>query len=208
MPSVCRIGVLAAVGSLISTTVVAQGHPTVPIGLQAGFVFSRFGGADVQNPKVQFGFAAGVSMSLGLGRYLAIRPELLYAEKGVRFSGDDGSSSLKMSYLELPALLVIRIPGIGRLTPEIYGGGAVGLRADCRQNITSGNTSLDQTCGSDVEPAPRRFDTSLVVGAGAEVERIRFGVRFAWGLTRLDPSDERLDIRNRALYLMAGTVFR
>ena len=206
MPSY-RAAILIGFGSLVATTLTAQGRP-IPIGLQAGFVFSRFGGADVQDPKVQFGFAAGGSLSLGLGRYLAIRPELLYAEKGVRFSSDAGSSSIKMGYLELPALLVIRIPGFRSFTPELYGGGAVGIRADCRQNITSGTTSLDQTCGSDTEPAPRRFDTSLLIGAGAEVERIRFGVRFAWGLTRLDPSDQRLDIRNRALYLMAGTVFR
>jgi len=171
--------------------------------------FSKVGGADVQDASAQLGFGAGVSMTLDLGPYLALRPELAYLEKGARFTGTGASNSVKLGYLELPVQLVLRLPfASGTVTPHLSGGGAVGFRFDCRQNITSGGTSVSQTCGSAEEPPPRRFDASLVFGAGVDVRRLRFGARFELGLTKLGRGDQAADVKNRTLYLLAGTSFR
>ncbi|HLG06981.1 MAG TPA: porin family protein, partial [Gemmatimonadales bacterium] len=149
------------------------------------------------------------AMTLDLGPYLALRPELAYVEKGVRFTGTGGSNSVRLGYLELPVQLALRLPlASGTVSPHLSGGGSVGFRLDCRQNIASGSTSVSQSCGGAEEPTPRRFEASLVFGAGVDVRRLRFGARFELGMTRLGRGAQAADIKNRTFYLLAGTSFR
>lgn len=195
---------------LASTGTAAQESRDSRIGVTAGVTFSKFGGQDAEGSKPQIGFAAGASLNWALGRFLAVEPQLLYALKGSRFSDASGSSSVLLGYLELPVVVMLRVPrtpGTRGVSPHIYAGGEIGYRIDCRLNTSSGGTAVSQTCGSLSEPPPRRLDGGLVFGAGVEIGRIRAGARFELGLTRLDSADPPNDIKNRSLFLLVGTRF-
>jgi len=178
-------------------------------GAIAALTLSKFGGQDAEGSKLQFGFAAGGTVTLSLTRNVALEPELLYVLRGSKFSSASGSSSVHIGYLELPVLLILRIPPSkpGGVSPNVYGGVAGGFRIDCRVKASSGSVEVIQTCGNQSEPPPRRLDAGLVFGAGVEIRRIRAGVRYELGMMKIHAGDPPNDIKNRTLFFLVGTSF-
>lgn len=84
------------------------------IGLKAGANISNI--YDTQGDEFQadakLGFAAGAFLTLPLTKYLAVQPELLFAQKGYQGSGSilgsDYSFSRTTSYIDVPVLLAFR----------------------------------------------------------------------------------------------------
>ncbi|MCE5330881.1 MAG: PorT family protein [Bacteroidales bacterium] len=64
----------------------------------------------------KLGFAAGAFLSLPLGRYLGIQPEILFSQKGFQGSGSilgsDYSFSRTTNYIDIPILLAIKPIGL------------------------------------------------------------------------------------------------
>jgi len=152
----CTAGATGVVLSgLLATPLPAQERQGGRFGVQVGITFSKFGGQDAEDARVQYGFAAGGFATLDLGRYVALQPELLYAQKGVRFTGPGGSSSILLGYLEVPLLLKLRLPasrGFSGVSPHVFGGASIGYRVDCRITLASGTSSISQTCGEEDLP--------------------------------------------------------
>ncbi len=198
---------LIAVLILLPASLMPQDPPRFRSGVSAAITFSKFSGEATENPRVQYGFGVGGFLGIGLTRHLAVQPEIQYVQKGARFRTETTRSSLSLGYLQLPVVVQVRIPVSGRVTPHLYGGAAVAYRVDCRLGVTSGNSSVNQPCSNLAEPPPRRWDSSAVFGAGADLGIFLVDVRFDLGLTRIGTTAGQEDIKNRTLYLMVGTGF-
>lgn len=86
----------------------------VMLGLKAGLNLSNVYDAKGQqfqsNPRL--GLAAGVFMTIPLGKYLGVQPELLFSQKGYQGSGSllgsNYSYSLTTNYLDVPVMLTFK----------------------------------------------------------------------------------------------------
>lgn len=182
-------------------------EPRYEFGANAAVTFSKFAGSDAQDPRVQYGFGVGAFLTLRLTRAIAVEPELQYVQKGTRFRTEDTKSSLQIGYLQLPLLVQLRLPN-GPIRPHVYGGIAAGYRIDCRLKVTTGTSSLDQSCRNLAEPPPRHGEVSAIVGAGVDAGVLLVGLRFDLGLTRIGSTPGQEDIKNRSLSLVVGSAFR
>jgi Outer membrane protein beta-barrel domain len=89
---------------------------------QSGFVFGVKGGANYSNQydsqnsdftaTSKFGFAAGAFLTIPLGQYLGVQPEILFSQKGFKASGKILTSPYDLTrttnYIDVPLLLTIK----------------------------------------------------------------------------------------------------
>lgn len=223
---------LAAALLLGATPLAAQGRaaaaPAARFGLLAGLNSATLAGENalVDGGKLDrhTGFVGGVYLEVPLGASgLAFRPELLYAQKGVRYrmsSFDpqfplDLRATVRLSYVEAPLLLQYTVPTAGRLRPQLYGGPALAVRTGCRfvvrveADTPAETTSIDcdnpgLAVGAD-GPGFRRLDVGGVVGGalafGAGGRALTVGARYTHGLRRIAAN---APLRNRAFAVYAS----
>jgi hypothetical protein len=197
-------------------------------GVLAGVGSATLGGDDVESPGRRTGFAGGVAVTRPFGAGgLALRPELLYVQKGARqreaFGGDFVDARLDLTYLELPVLLQYTVPTVGRVRPQLYAGPAAALRVGCRVRLRArfeGET-LDAAAacedagslGGDEEGLEgggdvRRFDVGAVVGGALTFplgsRSAAVGVRYTHGLATVASG---ADARNRAVLVYGAVEF-
>jgi len=189
------------------TPLAAQEESRYEFGANVAITLSKFGGSDAQDPRLQYGFGFGGFLTMHLTRNIALQPELQYVQKGTRYRTQDSKSSLALGYLQLPVLIQLRVP-VGTLRPQVYGGVAGGYRVDCRLNVTTGASSVSQSCSNLAEPPPKHPELSAIIGAGVDAGVLLVGLRFDLGLTRIGSTPGQDDIRNRTLSLVVGSAFR
>lgn len=177
-------------------------------GALAGLSLSKAGGTDIGGEsKLVTGTAVGAFVTMGVGRRLAIEPQLLMVEKGVKSEESGLTATVKLSYLQLPLLAKVRFPmdPEGRTAAFLFAGPAVAYRIGCRLKLAQAGNELNAGCDTDAEAdAVRSFDSSLIFGVGADFGRTTVSLRYDLGLTRLDQSADANDVKNRALILLAG----
>jgi hypothetical protein len=84
------------------------------VGLNYSNVYDTKGPGFYTDPK--FGLATGAFLSIPIGKYIGIQPEILFSQKGFRADGNiDGTPyafSRTTSYLDLPLLFAFKPSGI------------------------------------------------------------------------------------------------
>jgi len=104
---------------LIASTMSAQNAGSnssdqIHIGLKAGANYSNIYDSQGQkyNADGKLGFATGVFVSIPIGTYLGIQPELLFSQKGFKATssvlGSDVSLTRTTNYIDLPVFLAIK----------------------------------------------------------------------------------------------------
>ncbi len=237
-----RLSLLTA-AALVGAPLAAQpptqsAVPALRYGILAGLSSAtlNFGDAlDGEGEAADFDFGrrngllagAYLAVPVGAGSF-ALRPELLYVQKGGSFSTsfelDDATAAdldatIRLTYVELPLLLEYTVPTRGGVRPQLYVGPALAVRTGCRVGfrIAGGGESFSESSGCDgdddeaagLETAgPRRFDVAAVVGGAlafrAGGQTLTVGARYTHGFFEL--SDES-GLRNRAVAVHAGFEF-
>jgi hypothetical protein len=117
---------LLVISLSLSMSVLAT-DPGISIGIKAGANLSNIydsQSSDFQaDPKL--GFAAGGFLSIPIGNFLAVQPELLFSQRGIRGSGkivlSDYSFTRTTNHIDVPILLAIKpIPFITLLVGPQY----------------------------------------------------------------------------------------
>jgi len=105
---------LALVLALATVGMAQAADPTntFSLGLEAGANFSSLVGSDVSSTissslTNKLGFVGGAFLSLNFGSSFAIRPEVLYEQKGAAISGT--STTAELDYIEVPVLLKLSL---------------------------------------------------------------------------------------------------
>ena len=168
------------------------------------------------------GICAGGFLTFGVGTWLEIQPELLYAQRGAQYGvtvrdevGDssDGTMKWNINYLEIPVLARVVLPVAGRFVPGFYVGPALALKLAARGkgpcdallvDCEEVDEELDWVAGSDFLLV---FGTSFDVGMSKA--RFVIDVRYQVGLTAInDPVSSSVPkIKNRAFTVTAGYGF-
>jgi hypothetical protein len=92
------------------------------VGLKAGYNYANVYDADGENFKTdpKIGFAAGVFLTVPIGKYFGIQPEVLFSQKGFKASGTLLGNSYSLTrttnFIDVPLLLVVKpVPFIALL---------------------------------------------------------------------------------------------
>jgi hypothetical protein len=180
---------------MVSLSVLAQDK--LNTGLNIGYVSSTFIGSGIPHKDL-----APVSSAIigGYFRYrlndkFSIQPEIDFYTKGAKINTIDNLYEyVYLNYLEVPVLFVLRLRNEKKLQPIIIAGPALSI-----------NTGASGSRGylNDV----KRVDAGFITGAGIEVWKLSFQVRYDYCVVRFDKSSQDLNLRNSALSVLVGFNF-
>jgi len=189
------IGVLTGLLLLLSTTAQAQVLPK--FGVKAGLNYSTFNNADGAEYKA--GFLGGVYAKINIpGSPAAIQPEILYAQYGANAEGTDGK--LSVDYVQVPVLAKFGFgaPGVN-IKPEVFFGPYAGFNVNSKLE--------DSGIGVDADEFFKNTDFGVVVGAGVQVSKLNFELRYTAGLTDVFEDAYADGEKNGAFALAIGINF-
>lgn len=163
------------------------------MGLEAGANFSNFVGngdlsqlGDPNNAKL--GFVGGGFVSLNFGNSFAVRPEILYEQKGAAVSGT--STTTELDYVEVPILLKFML-GSPSFNPAILIGPSFSLNT-VKTVANNGPASVNQG------------DIGVVGGLEFDIDKFLISGRYELGLENVA---QNVDVQNGTITLLVGYNF-
>jgi hypothetical protein len=183
------------------------------IGLMAGVTFANISGEKDIKLDNRTGTFLGVSLQAPLGSSLAFQPELVFLNKGAKFSLIDGTStnsgSVRLDYVEVPLLLRYDFAR-SFVGPHLYAGPSIGFNVGCAVNYASGPSSGSRDCTNN-DFKPKSLDYGLIGGGGVDFNlggiSATGGLRYEIGLAdiRSDNSSTFKDrVHNGVLSIYVG----
>ena len=147
------------------------------------------------------GFTAGGFVGIGLNGAIAIQPEVMYAQKGLKGRDPFAGSPFKfnLDYIDIPVLVRVGPPGFKVLAGPSF-----------NFNIRAKGTEegeADEDFKDEIEP----FEFGLVIGAGFYGSILIVEGRYQEGLTNVAKSsfiDDDESYRNRSFAALVGIRFR
>ncbi len=154
-------------------------HAAVDFGIKGGMNYSSntvgISGEGLSKESItglQFGGVADYKLS----DTLSIQGEILYTQKGVKFTSDIAELGLSMSYLEVPIVAKLRVDK----TFSVYGGGYVAYLSNGTIDYPAGE---NMTTTVKVKNFYEDFDYGVIVGGQAKLtDRISVDLRYTLGL--------------------------
>lgn len=187
-----KIGLILAAFAVAAAPLRAQSLNTFHLGLEAGANFSSLLGKDLNSVGSvnadRLGFVGGGYLELNLGNSFAIRPEVLYEQKGAAISGS--TTTTELDYIEIPVLLKIGL-GTPVLNPSIL----VGPSFDWNTLAKDGNGNISNVNSSDV---------GLVAGLQIDMSKFLISGRYELGL---DNVANKTNVQNGTLTFLVGYSF-
>lgn len=169
----------------------------VGFGIEGGMTRASIHGGDVADLDSRNGLMGGIWFGGNRNGRLGFMGEITYVVKGA----DEGSSELKLHYLEIPAVFRLNIGQRSRNGISLYG--IAGPVIDIQLK-----GELD---GVDVKDQFNGFDLGILAGGGIEVARLGFEVRGNWGQRSLAKKGEGfsdlVDSKNFMVQVLAKLRF-
>lgn len=149
------------------------------------------------------GLHIGAVFAVDIARNFGFQTGAQYARRGF---DDDPGVKLELTYIEIPVLFSVKLPGT--ISPHIYGGGILGLESGCTA------TNIFAPDGKNCEsvrdaPATKDADAGLMFGAGVTLNagpgQLLFDLLYNLGISDIAEFSEDADsIKNRAWYVSGG----
>jgi hypothetical protein len=178
---------------LMAVTVGQASAQSFNLGLEAGANFSDFIGSGVSQVSnvndSKLGFVGGGFLSLNFSNSFAIRPEVLYEQKGAQISGT--GTTAELDYVEVPVLLKIGL-GTPVINPSIL------LGPSFSWNI------LAQSNGKNISNNINSSDVGLVGGLEIDIDKFLVSGRYELGL---DNVVNNTQVQNGTITLLVGYSF-
>jgi len=187
-----KLKIAMMVLALTALTTMASAQ-SFDFGFESGMNFSTLmgSGANSLSPtgtlSSRLGFVGGGFLSLNFSPSFAIKPELLYEQKGAQISGT--TTDLESDYIEIPVLLKIGL-GMPGLNPSIL----VGPSFDWNTV-----TSLPSNAG-----AVNTSDVGLVGGLQLDFSKFNINARYELGLNN---ATALKNVSNGTLTILMGYSF-
>ena len=232
-------GIVIVLACVLSVSSVAQ--TKVEVGLKGGASFARFQGEDISyDVDTKNGFTVGGFFTVNVNNYLAIQPEILFVQKGTNgsvsafefswwhgVSYHEGYWEDRLSYLETPVLVKLKIPTGTRIEPDLYVGPslAIKLMAEEKWESTfsdSNGVLLGDSSGvEDIDNRIKDIDFGVVFGGDLKINvkfaKIVVDARYTLSLTHIDagvmiPCSKIgtygfRNMKNRTIAVTAGFIF-
>lgn len=206
---IMKFAAVAAAFSLLGTAdVEAQG---MTIGFKLGASFSNVSIDPDEDTKSLTAFTGGGFLRFPLGP-VQLQPELMYITKGFKIDDFDEEidveGKFKLSYIEIPVLLVLPLTQGASFSPYVFGGPAFAFEASCKIGVSGGGFSGDVDCeeGEDIER--KKFDVGAMFGAGFGIPAgpgsLLIEGRYNFGLINIADTDVDESLKNRSGAVLVG----
>ena len=179
------------------------------LGAKAGINFSNVYDEENQDfvAEGKTGFAIGGFLSIPLGKYFGIQPELMYSEKGFKSTESNVLYSYKYtrttSFVDLPLLLQIKpVPSI-----TFVGGPQFSYLLKTKYNF-NGNITTTQEEAINKENYKKNI-LGFVVGADFNIDHFLISGRAGWDISSSDANGNSTTPRykNQVIQLALGYRF-
>ncbi len=204
---------------VLFTYSIATNAAGISLGLKGGLAIANASGdfiddmaeemdADV-GPKM--GFLGGIFVDLGLSENFGIQPEIIYISKGITATGVDDdvefTSTVNLTYLEIPLLLKLKIPASPQLGFQILAGPTIGMNLTSNVVIESDGVIVeDEDIKDDIKSMDMGVSFGAGVGIGMGSGMLTLDGRYTMGLISIaDDTDE--EAKNNCISIMAGYAF-
>lgn len=188
-----------------------EAEAQVTLGLKGGLNIASLDVSDSEGTDIDLDtrttFGGGAYVQAGLGSVLTLQAEALYAPGGARGSGGE---TIELTYIDLPLLLMVRVPaGDAAIWPIVYAGPVFSFETSCRLKEESG-TSADCGSGPGDLFATKSPDIGGAIGGGFEVFMGRYtlqlDIRYTHGFVNINDSDAELagSVNNRSWSFFLG----
>jgi len=181
-----------------------HGYAQIPFkkGVKGGLSYANF----YLDPESKYeysyypGLVAGLYLELDMPGPVNFQGELLFSQKGAKFETPVQEVKVHLNYIEIPVLLLYKLPLIPTLSFNIQGGGYFGMKLDEHwepgEYVTDGDLF-------------KQTDYGIVVGAGfgfnALFTELQMDVRYAIGMANI--SEDEAVAKNRNLIATVGIGF-
>jgi hypothetical protein len=201
------LGVGLCVLALSVTSALAADGPSGGVVAGANISSARLAGVDATGISAgnQAGLFVGAFALWPITHVLAIQPEVAYTQR--RFSVKDTvgtfSATEKWDWMEVPILARVSLWRAGRRTVYVVGGPGFEFLLRAKEDA-AGTTS-------DVKDDVRRFDVSIVGGAGISMGKFGIEARYDAGLKDLNKDNnlgDDLTVKSRTLRVDLTWLFR
>ncbi len=205
---------IAAVAMALMVAVTPRANAGMAFGVKGGLSLSHVS-ADLFDTDNRTGFVGGAYANLDLSPNFGLQPELLFVRKGAKLFSTNvtigsvtfGSigTTLDVDYLEVPVLLRLSAPSTGPLDLRLLVGPVASMKMTEKLSTTGlVGVSLDS---DQVKSA----DFGMAVGGAAAVKNGNMKLvaegRYTFGLSNVSDLPFGGDVKNGAIYAMAGLEF-
>ncbi|SNC77496.1 Outer membrane protein beta-barrel domain-containing protein [Hymenobacter gelipurpurascens] len=192
---------------LVAGVATASQAQNVRVGLKGGASLTNFAGDDAALKGNKVGFHGGLLANIGVNDAFSVQPELLYSQKGSKYTLNGTDVINKFDYIDLPIMFRINADG---LFFEV--GPQLGFLSSAKQKIGSVTT--------DIKDAYNTVDFGYAAGLGYQsASGPGIGLRYNGGITNIPKeyttgnTSFQPNIRNSAFqlyvsYLLGGSSGR
>lgn len=177
----------------------------IKIGANYSNVYDSEGEDFVADGK--FGLAGGAFVSIPLGKFIGIQPEVLFSQKGFKssgtFSGTDYETTRTTYYLDVPLLFAIKpLPMVTVLFGPQYS-----YLMKQKDEFTGGSLSSTQE-EEFTNDNIRKNTFSLIVGGDINFENLVLGLRGSWDLKNNNGDGTSTTPRYKNVWYQATVGYR
>jgi hypothetical protein len=187
-------------------------------GMTVGLNVAKFGGKDAELPGVgkmdyKLGGAGGLFVSVSPIKILAIQPAVLFNIKGAaeKVEGLSGAKFDDLYSIEFPFLFKIYpFPEAKKVKVNAIFGPYVGVNVISRYRTTDDIMVAYMLLGAETEgdlQYVKNVDYGVNLGIGCDIDKTLLELTYSLGLTTVDESPFKQDLKNRVVSLMLGYTF-
>lgn len=199
----------AMIAVVTGKTYAQQTRDAFSFGLKIGSNFSNV--YDSQGDKFtadgKYGLAAGAFLSLPLGKFIGIQPEVIYSEKGFKgsgaFLGSNYTATRTTTFIDVPILLAIK--PVSFLT--ILAGPQYSFLIKQENNFTSSLATVDQQKIFDNDNI-RKNVLGLTGGVDINLSNFVIGARAGWDVQNNNGDGTSTTPRYKNVWYQATVGFR
>jgi hypothetical protein len=185
------------------------------IGIRGGLNYASFSGDDAGDFERASVYNFGAFFKTPLTDVLGVQVGAGFAQRGAELTDDGAVQKFTLSYLEIPLLLTLSPPPVGRVGVTFSVGPALGFNTGCNAKVTgaTGIIGLDTECENDpINAEVKSFDVGAMVGLGVDInltESVSLVLDgfYNYGFTKFDDSGVDDDVKHRAFSLLIGLAF-
>ncbi len=197
--------VTLSTSALLAAPLAAQTHATVEVGFVSATLRTSDKGLATNTSA---GISVGVAIDHDFSPHFSFAPELMYIQKGGKFTESDGvTDDVSLNYFEVP--LLFRWTLARRSLPHSFltAGPSLAIQSSCTDSYSGTDLSGSAACKSlGQHTGFKSFDMGLMIGAGIDIKRALLSVRYDIGLRNV--SEEvgagAISLKNRALSVVIG----
>ncbi len=193
-----------ALALFVISPLVASAQTTYPVvaGVEAGINASELKSETDVNLTRLYGGTGGVFVGRNFTPNFGMRLEALFSQRGAKDDVAGADAHIRLHYLDIPVLARFGNTATNDMHYHIFTGpqGSIRLKSEVKDNISGVTADLDDETKS--------YDIGWTLGAGVEVQKVSFDVRYTMGLVNINKTDSGDDYKNRTFTLMLGYRFR